>query len=648
LTSDTPDIALDRPPAPEPARFLWRRLRRRRRRIALAVVAGLVAAAGAGAAGWVSSVDVPPLAVPDRSTIVYFSDGRTVLGRLGTRRRIAVDTATLPPHVVAAVLAARDPDFRTGGLTHRPSLIAREYARMVTGTPSGATGRIVTVAAKLEARYGKERVLDAYLNAVPFGRYADGIQAAAYAYFGRPATALTADEAVFLAGRIGSPDAGGATGPAGPAGSATGLAGPAGPVAHPAFPNSLVSPEVGAASIPDGHATGPRGHIVSRLLRELAATVPELRGKGRAAIADGGYAVVSTVDPSRQSALERYADETLAGSALNAQPANLQAAAVAVEPRTGRIVAYFGGHNGSGVDYAGAPHTPGASFAVYPLAAALAAGISVRSTWDARSPQSFIGRSKPLVNAEARCATPDPARTTLADAVRCGLNVPLYAVTDKVGPGRVVDLARAAGIDEIRADDGRMIDLSAFRSGNDVAPRLLNTEIGIGQYGITVVDHANGMATFAAGGERARAHLVASVTRGGKEVYHENLATTRAGLTDAQADDLTWTLNQDPLGRLPDARQTATIGGTWQLGPTSDRAHAWIAGYTPQLALAVWVGNKDAERALKDRAGAPVTAATLPAEIYRGFLSAALVGVPPAAFAAPTFVGDAGAGTAGR
>jgi membrane peptidoglycan carboxypeptidase len=226
------------------------------------------------------------------------------------------------------------------------------------------------------------------------------------------------------------------------------------------------------------------------------------------------------------------------------------------------------------------------------------------------------------------------------------LNAPLYAVTLKVGAAAVVDRARTAGIDQMRSSDGDLVDLRAITSGSAVVPAHFSNEIGFGQYGITVADHANGMATFAAGGQRARAHLVAAVSRGGKEIYREDLTTTPVGLNAAQVDDLTWTLSQDPLGRLPDARPTATIGGTWEFLDTRDNSHAWIAGYTPQLALAVWVGNRADEHPLKDRTGAPVTAATLPAQIYRGFLATALAGVPHAGFASPKFVGDPSAGNA--
>ena len=72
------------------------------------------------------------------------------------------------------------------------------------------------------------------------------------------------------------------------------------------------------------------------------------------------------------------------------QPANLQAALVAVQPGTGRVLAYYGGHDGTDVDYAGfyfdekgeatgvGRHPPGSSFKVYTLAAALKAGYSLQ------------------------------------------------------------------------------------------------------------------------------------------------------------------------------------------------------------------------------------------------------------------------------
>ena len=85
-------------------------------------------------------------------------------------------------------------------------------------------------------------------------------------------------------------------------------------------------------------------------------------------------------------AAEQSADQFVGGSFMFGQPANLQAALVAVQPGTGRVLAYFGGHDGKGADYAGFYYDekdeatgvgrfpPGSSFKVYTLAAALKAG----------------------------------------------------------------------------------------------------------------------------------------------------------------------------------------------------------------------------------------------------------------------------------
>ena len=132
---------------------------------------------------------------------------------------------------------------------------------------------------------------------------------------------------------------------------------------------------------------------------------------------------------------------------MNGQPANLQAALVAVEPGTGRVLAYYGGHDGKGNDYAGfyfdengeatgvGRHPPGSSFKVYTLAAALKAGISLNSYWQ-WTPHDMPGRAEdnPIRNASYCPTDYDTGDQKAEDAVpaRCcestiaSLNVPFY------------------------------------------------------------------------------------------------------------------------------------------------------------------------------------------------------------------------------
>jgi membrane peptidoglycan carboxypeptidase len=654
---------LDRSPGEAAVAASARWHRRHRWYVVTGTAVALVAAGAGGAAAYVSGVPVPPVTVPDHATTVYYADGTTPMARLGDRTRYPVDVATLPAHVTAAVLSARDRSFRAGGPLHRPSALAREHARRLLDRPSGEAARIAVVAAKLEDRYGKDRILAEYLNSVPFGRYTDGVEAAAYAYFGRPARSLTVAEAAVLAGQIGSPDDG-ADDPTKDPGAARlrwdairdGLVDPlkvidAATAARMEYPGTVL-PAAGVRRAPADPMAGSAGLIARRVLAELEG-LPPLRDRGWAGITTGGYTVVSTVDLPTQRALERLADPTIAGSVPAGEPAHLQAAAVVVEPGTGRIVAYYGGHDGTGHDFAGpdapasdAPggHSPGASFAVYPLAAAIGANISVRSWWDARDGQALRG-AWPVRN----LPTCQPARTDvtmLVDVVRCGLNASLYALTRRVDAVRVLDIARAAGIDEIWDDTAKRHDLRTIESGREVIPQYLNTEIGIGQYRVSVADHANGMATFAARGARARAHLVATVSRDGAEIHRESTEAVPIGLTRAQVDDLTWVLSQNDAGPLVGGRPAATVDGMWRLPPDeTEISDAWIAGYTPELAMAVWVGSGDGQP-LRHRNNARVTGLTMPAQIFRGLLAAALAGKPVTPFVAPRFTGDPDAGNA--
>src|SRR6266540_537002 len=177
------------------------------------------------------------------------------------------------------------------------------------------------------------------------------------------------------------------------------------------------------------------------------------------------------------------------------------------------------------------------SFTVYDLAEAIRQKVSVKSHWDTPPVKEFpaSGRTNgspagPIRNAGSAKCQPD---CMLWEATVASLNVTFFDLTEHLGPANVIDMASKAGVDAMwttvpgRPDPVR-VDLRG-RAGTDVMSSF-STEVGIGQYGITVLDHANGMATFAASGKRAEAHFVKSVTKGGEQVYAEKLSQTSVGL----------------------------------------------------------------------------------------------------------------------
>src|SRR5437773_237955 len=139
----------------------------------------------------------------------------------------------------------------------------------------------------------------------------------------------------------------------------------------------------------------------------------------------------------------------------------------------------------------GSYHPPGSSFKVYTLGAALRDNISVDSWWDGKSPRKFPGRTEPIKNSGASC----PGGCPLWQAVQNLMNTPMFAVTMKIGQQKVIEFARDAGIHSMWAGNDR-IDLVNTKASE--YSKYFGAEAGIGQYPITVLDHAAGVATVAA------------------------------------------------------------------------------------------------------------------------------------------------------
>jgi membrane peptidoglycan carboxypeptidase len=601
------------------------------------------------------------------------------------------------------------------------STISQQYARQwaqLEGVSYSRKLREAVIAMKLNDEYDKSKILEMYLNIVYFGRGAYGIQAAAQAYFGKSAKDLSLAEGMVLAGLIDSPEGDAGKGsPFDPTVDAKQarerfdgikrqlielkFVAPAEAEQKVAYPAKvLTAAETRANAITmQGSMDTPEGLIVHHVLGEVAALTDPRTGKplyedaapdgtkNFDKVRNGGLKIVTTIDRTVQQIAVREASRN-AESNMDKQPDNLQAALVAVEPGTGAVKAYYGGDSGNSGDYAGyysdpvlgdgadsccGGHPPGATFNVYTLATGLMNGYSTDSYWNGESPQEFpksgrtVKNNNPVRNAgegnvtSPQCKSGSGKWCTLEEVTVMSLNVPFFALAENVGPDQVIDTARAAGITEMWASvDGtsRKIDLTR-NNGKAVYPKYFNTEVALGQYPVTVLEHAGGIATFAARGLAARTHFLKEVWANGKKTYGEVVKPTRIpGFTEQMADDLNAVLQGVPKHyslKMHDDRQVAGATGTWQLGPTTDNAHAWMVGYSAYdpgnrstgLAVAVWVGNKAQEQKIVDKNGKDIIGGSLPGTIWRDFLDDALTALntPKADFPAKQGTGDKKVGT---
>lgn len=594
-----------------------------------------------------------------QTSLIYYSDGKTVLARVGAANRTDVSINQVPKSMQYAVVAAENRSFFTDpgvsfkgigravwadvhrGGVQGGSTITQQYAKNAFLSQDRTITRKVRelgISIKLGRKYSKSQILEWYLNTVYYGRGAYGVQAAAQTYFGVNSAKLTLAQSAVLASSIRSPA----------------LYDPAQHRARAVARwhyvldgmqsqgwldrrdnESAKFPKMQPISDSDlNDLSGPKGYVVGQVERELAQ-----QGISEDQLRRSGLRVTTTVDKRAQDAAV-----SAVSTAMDGEPKSLRTALAAVDPRTGAVRAYYGGKKGYGyLDYAAQDYQSGSSIKAFVLATALKQGISLNSTWDGSSPQTFPDRpKKPIYNSGDARGEQCP-QCSLWRATAESLNTVYYALTAKVGVAKAAELADAAGIHTLNGSPT-----------TEMAPKLTN-DFGIGEYEVNPLEMADGFATFGAAGVQRDPYFVSKVIRpGGDALYtHSSSAPVRA-FSSTVAGDADWALQkvitQEGRGGSRDRRLSGPNGqyrpagaktGTTQL--TAGRADlankdAWFAGYTPQLATAVWLGH-DTATPLRDARGRDIYGIGLPGQVWHDFTEAALAGQPVQDFPAATFSG---------
>lgn len=554
----------------------------------------------------------------------------------GTRTFVRADQ--IPDVVKHAVFAAEDADFESnpgfdmGGVLRAGwnqvsggagggSTITQQYIKKATGNDeasglSGYTRKFTEVvkAYKMNNQYSKDQILEAYLNTIYFGRSANGIVAAAKAYYNKELKDLTPSEAALLGGMIQSPSRYKDNTYMTKRWTFV--------IGQMAQKGWLTPQERQAAKFPamipveqarPAAATGPGAHIQSAVLAEVENEIH----MDLADLKKRGYTIETTIDPNAQKLAVDAVDKIMAGESPNMHPA-----LVAVNPANGEVLAYYGGKDGNSYDWARARQEPGSSFKPFDLVALLEKGKGLYEVYDGRSGRQFVPGGPKVRNSgnDSSCGE----QCTVAEAMKKSVNTVFYDIAlNTVGTKAVANAAKQAGVQ------------SQLLGKNGEAPDA-NISIGGGNTQVTTAEMASAYATFAANGIYHKPHLVKRIlTPAGGVVWQPDPnmnegtpAFDKNNSTNNQkiARNVTESLLPIPAySKIPcdNNRQCAGKTGTHQYGETENNAKAWMVGYTPQISTAVSLGAEENHKQmpLKTAGGKIVYGAGLPGHIWQEFMN---------------------------
>jgi penicillin-binding protein 1A len=603
-----------------------------------------------------ANVPLPEKAPTAQAIVLLDKTGHQLTTLAPEQNRREVQVGTISPNMKAAVLAAEDRGFYHHGALSYRGLARAAFANVVQRrvAQGGSTitqqyvknaipdvGRERTLfrklkeaimAVKLERRYSKEQILGFYLNTIYFGRGAYGVEAAARTYFpkvgNRPDTTarnLTPAQAAFLAGAIRSPEFYSKPENASSARARRNVVLQAmaqqGSLTRQQAARAMAVP-LGVSERPSlgisGIARSPAPYFLEKVRQQLVDRL----GQQRANL--GGFKVLTTLDPRMQAAA------TAAVRQILTQRGDPEASLVAIEPKTGAVRAMYGGRNYQRRQFnlaTDAMRQAGSTMKPFVLEQWLKDGNSVRATFN--GPSRIVVDGQPIHN----YGDESFGWVDLLKATRDSINTVYMQLILKAQAARVADIARATGVNDVL-------------SSNEHRPNLTRLpSLALGASGVSTLQLASAYGTWANHGVHVQPYLIDGFTDlAGQPIELLDQHGRRFGAHKAQGRqvvdaNVAETINGALQGVIERGTGTAARIGrpaAGKTGTTNDYTDARFVGYTPDLVASVWMGYLDERHKLLNVHGIPkVSGGSLPALIWRDFMSRALLGSPPTPFAEP-------------
>ncbi|MFA5933289.1 MAG: penicillin-binding protein [Microgenomates group bacterium] len=540
-----------------------------------------------------------------QSTKIYDSKGELLYDIFQNQNRTSIKLSEIPDSVKQATIAIEDKDFyKHQGFS--PIGIARSAFdivahRQIEGGGSTLTQQLVKnallsnevsfirkikefiLAVQVERVYTKDQILEMYLNEIPFGGTAYGIESAANLYFGKHAKDLNLAESSLLAGLPQRPSV------YSPYGS------------HPELAKTRQA-EVLGRMVSDGYITLAQADAAKNeqltyrtAQKEIGFKAPHfvlyvkeklIEQFGDKMVEQGGLQVTTTLDNKLQEdaqAIVKTEVDKLKGAKVG------NGAAVVLEPKTGKILAMIGSKDYFATDYDGnvnvalAPRQPGSATKPITYSAGMQKGYTAASVlMDVKT--EFPGGANraayiPL-NYDGQFHGPVQVRYALGNSY----NIPAVKMTALAGVKNVMDLGYRMGLTTWEPTEENVLNagLSLTLGGREV--RLLDLTSAYGVFGNQGVKHEP-VSILKVTDYKGKV-LYEYKPDDGTKVLEPGIAFI---ISNILADNGARTAAFGSVSNLNISGKTVSV----KTGTTDEKRDNWTIGYTPSYTVGVWVGNND-------------------------------------------------------
>ncbi len=562
------------------------------------------------------------------STKIFDRTGQNILYDIhGEEKRTIIPFAEIPDNVKYATLVLEDQDFYNHqgiklssiiralmkDFLHRSvaqggSTITQQFIKNSVLSPERTLTRKikeVILSLELEQKFSKDEILGMYLNEIPYGSNAYGVEAAALTFFNKHARELTLDEAALLAALPQAPTF------YSPFGShpeelkwrqelALKKLSELGYITQEEMEAAIGTDVLSKISLKQENISAP--HFVMYVKEYLEKTY------GQELVAKGGLKVYTTLDWEKQQIAEQTVRE---GAEKNIKSYGAEnASLVAMDPKTGQILAmvgskdYFDKSIDGQVNVAIRERQPGSSFKPYVYLTAFKRGYTPETlVWDVDTDFDTGGEKKyNPKNYDGKNRGP----LQMKEALAMSLNVPAVKTLYLAGVKNSLNTAKDLGITSLT--DPNRVGLSLVLGGGEVK----------------LLDHVNAFSTLATGGIYHKKTPILKIEDSSGKVLEEFSSSSGERVVDQKyVAMLDYILSTNDL-RKPvfgensplrfDNRPVAAKTGT-----TNEWRDGWTVGYTPSLAVGVWAGNNDNSPMAQGADGVFVAA-----PIFRKFMDQAL------------------------